>query len=631
MKVISSYVKSNDFLGSTMKFKINSCGNHQTFYGGFLSMVYYGFFFYFCFTFGYNMIFLRNPSGYSQIRPGFAKNTQPLNFTELPFSFGFQIHNSRGHTVDITDILFPIFILRETNHDTGVKTVTRLKTLSCDTVIPKDKIDSKSFKTSEYLCPDLSTIADKTLKGDYTTIDSSIIEFYYSLCNHDPSNSQCKDPNKLREVFSTQKIWISALFPKVKYYINDEVAPLKIELVDEYDVLSPYKLSFDQYYLHKYHSESDYAFLGEVLTVDEAIGISEQKSFSLPVKDLPDTVKHEKSETFEDTAIFHGSVFFKEEEELFFSRRYAKIQDLLGNIVGIMKIIGFAVSYLSSSFSKERFDEFLINRLLFIENDFDSNGNPKKVSSEDLNKLKRYFNYHIQQNGAQINENSCSRRSSNRSRSGLLGEIDKGENKINDLGIKNNIIEEEHNSNNKIENEMFSISKVNLNEMPDNSVVKLRQKSLRQPENQQNKKEEVTLNLKKMIEKFRNLSNELGYGFVKSMNYMMTGKEQVKNSYQILKIYVKKINKKFDMFYYLKQNKKIKILQKSMFNSEQKKLISLISNKEYRINMLDEIKIKSDVTEQEKNSNTLNYVINSYNPKLDSPEQRIMNCLIEKN
>jgi hypothetical protein len=97
-----------------------------------------------------------------------------------------------------------------------------------------------------------------------------------------------------------------------------------------------------------------------------------------------------------------------------------------------------------------------------------------------------------------------------------------------------------------------------------------------------------------------------------------------------MNFYARKITKKFDIFYYLRQLKILKIIQKSIFYIDQIKLLNLISNKEYRVNMKDEIN-KNTLTEKEKNSKTLNYFINSYNPKVDSSEQKIMNYLIENN
>ncbi len=76
-------------------------------------------------------------------------------------------------------MLFPTFIDRYTNKDNGEEKRTRLKSIPCNQVVSKDKIDIRSFNTFNLICTDLSEIADKTLKRDYTTSESSIIGFFY--------------------------------------------------------------------------------------------------------------------------------------------------------------------------------------------------------------------------------------------------------------------------------------------------------------------------------------------------------------------------------------------------------------------------------------------------------------------
>ena len=125
MKILS-FVKENDFLGKGMGFKINSIPNHQTLYGGCLSIIYYCLFTYFAFTFGFSMFINRHPSGYSQIKPGASDSIHKVNFTTLPFLYGIRIEDDIGNTLNMDGMLFPTFVHRH-KHKNNTLTLTKLE------------------------------------------------------------------------------------------------------------------------------------------------------------------------------------------------------------------------------------------------------------------------------------------------------------------------------------------------------------------------------------------------------------------------------------------------------------------------------------------------------------------------
>jgi len=157
------FIKEMDFLGKGINFKVTEKGNNQTFYGGFLSLIYYAFFIYFTIIFGYNMFIIRFPQGYSQIKPGFYSGSEKLNFTDEPFIGGFRVESDDGQNLDISDFLFPIFMHYYENKHSGKFEFTRLKTIRCHKTI-SSKFLTKAFVLEEYFCPDLSEIPDITVK-----------------------------------------------------------------------------------------------------------------------------------------------------------------------------------------------------------------------------------------------------------------------------------------------------------------------------------------------------------------------------------------------------------------------------------------------------------------------------------
>ena len=98
---------------------------------------------------------------------------------------------------------------------------------------------------------------------------------------------------------------------------------------------------------------------------------------------------------------------------------------------------------------------------------------------------------------------------------------------------------------------------------------------------------------------------------------------------KIINFFFKKITKKFNIFYYLRQLKSLKIIRKSTLEKEQTKMISLISSKEYNIARKKDK--KNPLSEKDKNSRNFNYFMYNYNPNSDSTEQRILNYFIEDN
>jgi len=396
---IASFIISQDFVGKGMNFKITANGNHQTFYGGFLSIIYYLLFFYFVFNFGYIMFITRKPSGYSQIKPGMKDKSEYLNFTENKFIFGFRIEDSDGVTVNTKGILFPIFSHIYRNKYNGLVEITRLKTVNCHNVIPEN-VDTKSYEVEEFYCPDLSKIPHKTLRGSHSDEESSMIEFSYSICNHDPDDLKCNDPKRLRDLFVKKTLWATAIFPYVKYMIDNSGNPLVVELVERYDVLSPYKLTYDEFQLNEYMSTSDYGILGTSNHDDRAIGISSSHSFGKITKDLPEVNNIQKKHRPEDTSIFLGTILY-ERNLYFYSRSYKKIQDFLGSIVGVMKLVGFGIAFASDSFSKLKLKEFLISQLLVFEIE---NEEAKKSKKDLERKITKYF--HGQKNNNADNSDS---------------------------------------------------------------------------------------------------------------------------------------------------------------------------------------------------------------------------------
>jgi len=562
----------------------------------------------------------RHPNGYSQIKPSVADNTHRLNFTEQPFIFGIRLEKNDGTPIQLDGHLFPIFthVQRE---EGGKTTRTFLKTVKCKNVIPHE-YHTNIRDVDNFLCPDLNQIKEMTLEGDFFTEKFSILKFSYSICNHDKINPKCNDAKDVEDYFTKETIWASAIMTEVKYHINNKNSPLEVEIIEKYDIISPYKISFDDFYMNEYRSESDYAILNSEISINHELGVSKHKSYTKVIKNPPNPETNGKSNDPEDTALFSANILFGS-DLFFYSRNYAKIQDFLGRMLGIMKIVGFIISFFSEDYCKLIFKQFLINKLLFFDKEIE-NLEMKKISKEEMNEtIKKYF----------AGDNELQNKNiSDRSSVSLIPNILKDQNNKNNT---NNLIKED-------EKEIPNFSKENeMNVLKENENSKIGESKIlknefldelnQNDERKEIKKDDFTPYLKETIQKYKESKNKFAYTFIEALNFIILGKEKVNDTQKVINFYARKIIKKFDIFYYLKNLRTSKIITKSLFCSEIVELLDLVSSKEYRINMKNEIKDGNLNEENERNSRILNYFMNSYKPTKESTEHRIMNYLIENN
>ena len=128
-------------------------------------------------------------------------------------------------------------------------------------------------------------------------------------------------------------------------------------------------------------------------------------------------------------------------------------------------------------------------------------------------------------------------------------------------------------------------------DVPENNPIEIEKESI--------KKEDIIPYLNRKIERNREKENNFSYSLFEILNYLACGKRNEKNKDKIMDFFFKKITKKFNVFYYLKQMKTLKIFRKSVLKNGETKLISLVSNKEYNATTMKEKKNLHN--EKEKN------------------------------
>lgn len=600
MKILSE-IKALDFLGCSMPFKIEGAGKHKTYYGGCISFMYYVLFYYYLFYFAITTIIQRRPSGYSEMHPGSPDDPISLNLTENPFIYGVRLENFKYKVLDTSDLLYGTFWHFTLDRLTGEQKQIPIKSIPCDKVIP-DSISQKLYNTSSFICPDFEDLATKNislnLEGDYEANKFSLIQFSYSLCNHDANNFKCKDSKNIEKLYNESTIWVSSLLPRVEYIIDNYTNPYRVSLTNQYDVLSPFKSTIDEFFLLQNELASDYDLMGFSKQYEYKHGFVKRKAFTKNERELIVYGKQNEANDLAKNSIIFSSIVL-ENTKLYHFRSYHKLGDFAALVIGKMKIFSYVAIFLSEFYQKIKFKEFLFKNLMVID-DCVEDSEKKILSKEEIDsKLRLFFT------GS--------------------GDIRKKENEeILSLNSKKENERLKENDNEQVELQKIYSNSLDDKEKKEEEKIKGKAEVI---QNDLKSKEDIRNYFQRILEHFRQRANTFSYGLLENLKYIICKKEKIKNTQKIINFYIKKIGRRFDILYYLKELKTLKIVKNTIFSEEKHEMIKIASNKQFKIDMREGLKDKK--TSSEKDLKNLNYLLENYNPKNDTEEQRIMNNLIK--
>jgi len=160
-------------------------------------------------------------------------------------------------------------------------------------------------------------------------------------------------------------------------------------------------------------------------------------------------------------------------------------------------------------------------------------------------------------------------------------------------------------------------------------------------ENQENKEKEKINKIKEMrtileytLNKFKAFRNSMTFTGIFYTWYYIFPNKKLTNHYEIIFEYASKLQKQFDVFYYMHQHKKLNLIEEIMFNPTEKKLINLISKKYYRVSLNEkEQRLNRKSTRIEKsletNEELIDYVLNNKDCEMDSKEELLIRYLIK--
>ena len=115
--------------------------------------------------------------------------------------------------------------------------------------------------------------------------------------------------------------------------------------------------------------------------------------------------------------------------------------------------------------------------------------------------------------------------------------------------------------------------------------------------------------------------------------YLLKWNKKLSRNCDIIIEYAEKLQKQFDIFYYMQQNKKLNLIEGIIFDPIERKMINLVSKKYYKVSSdgVENIQLKRTKTrkkETENNEEIVQYILDNKDCAIDSREEQLIRVLI---
>lgn len=577
-----SFLKSLDFLGNTVNFKVQSEDTYKTKVGGLLTiLIFLSWIFLFIF-FGQNFFNKTNPTGYSQLIP-INENDKKLNLTEFNFLLGYRINDVSGNKIPMEEYFHPLFIVRKTKIVNGkfINERRRIPVVPCNEVRLNKEIDMNSLDLDSYLCPDFSG-EDIFIEGNFDSTNITSIEFFISTC--DENNSNCKKTEKIKELMKGNDKWLTTISTEVSYNINNLDQPFKTKLHRNEFLFSPNKFTYHQNHFSRYSSDTESGLFISTSKNEESIGVSKLFITENTFLDFFTDEEVEKAKEFYEF-IFFQDVILVDEHIFYYKRWYQTIADVIALMIGVINGLTMFLSTIYSFYSKYHLGTYIFNKHLYLEDQ------PENVKSE----IRNFFKF-----------------KNNKKKKTHWFDINKCDN-INNIKTNQNL---DNNNNADIIIELN-----NENQIEPEQIKK---------ENKLTNKEilKIKSQLKKKIDKFAFTNKQSKFNFFIYLKNKICP-TQTHTTYDILDLIIDKFKRRMDIFLYLKHFNATKFFFKILFSDSNKNLMGLILNKAFRIDMEKKNKSRIMNTQETINENISDYLIGFNENQLDKIDEEIIKNFLE--
>ena len=637
-------IKSLDIYSNNINLNLKGEEKIKSFSGGILSILTLVLSFFVSYLFGEDFYYRINPKSITEI-------VSPLEFTYSPvkdLQIAWRIEDDSGLEINLTNIIFPsltYYNSMRNKTDNSYYTVeqTKINLTRCDNQNLNNEFNKK-FNSSLWNCFDLQLFEDKILGGDYTAQKLSYLEFNINSCSD--NDVMCSNKDVLTKIFKNS-YYFTIIFPQLVYSSSNLETPIDTKFKTIYYNLHNLMYVENKCDLYKYVLSDDQGWIlpsPQNLT-DITFGECQQSYKIINPEDYNKNT----------SVILMTNDIYLNKDYIYSKRTFMKIQDLIAISGGFISSIRLLIGIINGYFFQFEKNKIFLKELFFniksinykekIDNNLDipNNFDSRYINSENINKKFNVMNYEIN-----INQNSEKIKTEENFRkinikNGNI-QINLESKTIQDVELKSlknypkSFIDKNLNVNE------FNFEKNLKNNLNEKTVIKenlndnFQEKKIKEEfictelvdlNDNDNKYKNVVfvIPFKEKIKKFENCKNN--FSKLNIFSYYMTifcrlCKRKKKNI--SLKIVydqsVKKIKKKMDIIYQIKNLQFLKILKNLIFNKNHQLLIK--DYFKYTFNEKDEeIKILKKENKHEmfeyfqnfsiKNQENLNKTINEFN------------------
>jgi hypothetical protein len=353
------YITYLDAFGTTFQFTTMKDSKFRTPVGGILSILSLIVIIIFCFVFGRDFFFKKNPRVLTQIVVP-DKYNDPFRMTVDIFVVPWRMADENNLPVNFENIFYPVITYyRYTMNSTGPIPIYNkiIDVVKCNETYAKVSEFTEKFPVKDYYCMDWSK-DNYTFGGHWDGHYLHYFELKFHFCKDGENFSQIAKCTNLKTVkdYFNKLIYFDIMYPEYYFVPDDLEKPLRISYKDYYYALNINIQKTDRLFFKEVILSDDQGWI--ITDPNEKImyGAADQKS---------DFSFYDSSQYGVDgtPSSFYSINFYMQKNYDKIFRSYMKFQDFAAIIGGFMKIVLVIGGLFSFLFNDIIRDEIIYNLL----------------------------------------------------------------------------------------------------------------------------------------------------------------------------------------------------------------------------------------------------------------------------
>lgn len=294
----------------------------------------------------------------------------------------WKIVNSLGKPVSFNNIIKPLleYWRFKKNKESGEMELIDKR------IIPIQKCSNVTWNVSEFFsyhnasewnCPNWFRNKDSELGGywddEYIYYYNLVLSFFPQPCVYDINqNYTSLEKINNKDILCNNTYYISLMYPKYFFDPTNFDNPIQIKFMAYYYQLSPKLRKIDRIYFKKVSFQDDRGWMFQNILDKTFISVSKFVSDFTYIDEMSNNSQG-------DSNIYYNLVIYLDKDSDYIKRSYRKIQSLIAEVVGMLKLIMTCFTFISHFYNVN------MRRIKLFEEIFDL-----KINKENsLN--KRYF------------------------------------------------------------------------------------------------------------------------------------------------------------------------------------------------------------------------------------------------